>query len=251
MAPRSQESQDLIEQLEIAPSVEDSSEKIEEIEPEIINNNEGKYFVEFKANIKGNRKQFGLIVETENKDDIPNIVSKKLKKEYTGVRTINCMSINNYEETNKEYTTDIEPASTRITSSDLSEETNNTNQPEFTDEELNSFIDVVYKVLDRIQKSIYKVVITPGRVPKLKDMKNFQFIIEKSESIIRYNIKEVARELGKGNVYKDKHTKIIRIPKEALRNNKDDLIKLYKSFKSFTGSEADIISTIKLDKLFN
>ena len=211
--------------------------KQEPISNKEVTNLDNTYFVDFKANIKGDRKKLGFIIQTDDETKIPDLVSKKLKTKYTGVRTINCVNYRKALSTDEEYIEDISSV-TRIASDKSSEDTNEINQqnnqiePDNHEIELDNWVEELFKALKALNRKCFKIICTPGRVPKLKDMSNYSYSFEQNESIILFKCRHLVEDLGLK--FKDKWVKILPVSQEEFRNSPsvEDLYQSYKQFNS-------------------
>lgn len=83
-----------------------------------------------------------------------------------------------------------------------------------------------------MNRKCFKIICTPGRVPKLKDMSNYSYSFEQNESIILFKCRHLVEDLG--IKFKDKWVKILPVSQEEFRNSPsvEDLYQSYKQFNS-------------------
>lgn len=168
-----------------------------------------KYFVEFKINVKGDRKEVGYIIETEDEKLITKLTTTRALNEYVNFRTLNCLSYRVWQEGDEEYSKDI-TETPRTSSEVLSEESNIDNKEE----------DIRIKLLKNMPNYIkntkfWKIAVTPGRRPRQRDFEKYS-VVEMANSAEEAK-ERVRKNLGlAGNELKDKNMAVIPISVEDL-----------------------------------
>lgn len=132
----------------------------------LLENNKTKYLIEAIVNIKGQRKEIGYIIESDNIKKASTEFNKRLKKEYSGIRNITNKKITLAKEDSVEYDNikieniardpEIKSEATEIKNNKIILD----NVKELVRNDLNDI---------NINTKIWKVVITPGRRPRQRD----------------------------------------------------------------------------------
>lgn len=176
-----------------------------------------KYFVEFKVNVKGTRKEVGYIIATDNEKNINKMTTLRALDEFVNFRTLNCLTYRELQEGDIEYVRDIVDAP-RTSPEPILEETN-----------IDTREDMINKIINNVPDKLklmkfWKIVITPGRRPRPRDYDKF-YVLEAADT------SEEAKSIVKSKFMKDgyevKDKNMILFPIQL-----EDVIKSNK-FRSF------------------
>lgn len=138
-----------------------------------------KYFVTFRVNIKGERKDVGVVISDVDEESALENAKIKIKRDFSGIRSFTFPNVRIATKNDKNF---MEPVVENIPKSDA------TSVP--TEKETFS-LDKLYNSLKDDEK-VYKVIFTPGRKPRMRDYDKSFILIqaddldsawEKAESI--------------------------------------------------------------------
>lgn len=156
-----------------------------------------KYFVEFKINVGGLRKECGLIIESASNKDLSTLAYQRMSKQFSNLRSLNCLKFKLYEN-EEEYINDLEQTSVKVETPKKTVETTEDN------ELLNLFNDTINSLPDEIKnKKCWRVIVTPGRRPRPRDKSKRGLITIKNseEECIKFVKEQFAQD---GITLKDK-----------------------------------------------
>lgn len=175
----------------MAPSVEKSEPskerkpKIKKSTPITILKPKIKYFVEATINVKGQRKEVGYIIETDDEKKVYSEFNKALKKDFSGIRNITGKKYK--EATDEDIPYDRVKIETISNSSTTNlEALNNSSDKTTLDELKESIRSDLDKISVNVPDNIWKVVITPGRRPRQRDFNsNYVYAIGNNEKEVK------------------------------------------------------------------
>lgn len=252
MAPRSQESQNFFTQLETAPKFEDlptdtkkeilgnpddwskiekpkveRPKKEKKIKPQPVKIEMKDWFVTFKVNVKGDKKEVGYLIKAHTESKALDQANIRAKREFSGLRSMTYCRVRLATEEDKEYLNDIiEEAKKVVVPETPVEEPKDDSQA------------IIDKLLDGVSeelrsKSIWRVVFTPGRKPRKRDHDKSFFVVhaDSLEEAKAEAKRQVQDELGLP--YKDKWANIFQDSLDNILNSK--------SFKEYAGEVKDLM----------
>lgn len=179
-----------------------------------------KYFIEMTINTAGNRKEIGYIVEADSLDTAENLAKTRAVKEFANIRNIvkiKGKTLEFEEEYVKDLTEDL-PEVTRINSEESSSTDNKITNPNVRD-----LLDNVSDDLKEL--TAWKVVFTPGRKPRKRDLDDF-FVVLGASSETEARDQAKAKLAAKGIKAKDKWMNVIKTTTGELAKNHvtDDML---------------------------
>lgn len=247
MAPRSQESQNFFTQLETAPKFEDlptdtkkeilgnpddwskieKPKKEKKIKQPPVKIEMKTWFATFKINVKGDRKEVGYLLKAHTESKAAEQANIRAKREFSGLRSMTHLNVRLATEEDKEYLNDIVEEKKQVVVTETpAPESENTSKA------------IIDKLLDGVSedlknKSIWRVVFTPGRKPRKRDHDKSFFVVhaDSLEEAKAEAKRQVQDELGLP--YKDKWTNIFQDTLENILNSK--------SFKEYAGEVKDLM----------
>ena len=118
-----------------------------------------KYFVTFRINVKGERKDVGVIISDTDEESALENAKIKIKRDFSGIRSFTFPNVRIATKNDKNF---VKPVVENIPKSDKSSN-------DIDLEKVDTFsLDKLYSSLDE-NEPVYKVIYTPGRKPRLRD----------------------------------------------------------------------------------
>jgi len=175
-----------------------------------------KYYATFRVNAKGIKYNVAYIVEELNEKKALSLVDKRAKKDFPGMRSLTFLKIRLSEDNDKEFIEEINDVKPIVS---VPKE-----KPKDNKEELDEFIKSFTGILDNTNFKIYKVVFTPGRKPRKRDLNDGMLVPAKSKQAALDIVKGDLKNQGATEL-KDKYFNVISLSTQEVLNSKE--------FKSF------------------
>ena len=172
-----------------------------------------KYFVTFRINVKGDRKDVGFVLEDTSEDSALEKARLKVKRDFSGVRSITFANVRVATKDDKDFVNPvIEDKSISVEKDEKPKEV--------------SPLEKLFNTLDG-NEIVYKVVFTPGRKPRLRDYDK-SFIMLEADSLEDAKKKAEFTFNSMGLEYKSSWCVILEGTLDSFRPSIENRIKSFK-----------------------